>query len=150
MGSQQDDSVLAVRRTQRSCRRTKVQEAVVFSFAEETQVVNRMRKLFAEDGFQQAIVEVYCDSKSESTLVKIIVCLRRLKGVDTSRQVIGEMIAELVFKVVRSEKAYQAENITKVTTGRMLQADKELFKDGLVFDDDDDDQEFDIIKDFGC
>lgn len=111
-----------------SHRRTKVQEAVVFSFAEETQVVNRMRKLFAEDGFQQAIVEVYCDSKSESTLVKIIVCLRRLKGVDTSRQVIGEMIAELVFKVVRSEKAYQAENITKVTTGRMLQADKELFK----------------------
>ena len=97
-----------------SHRRTKVQEAVVFSFA--------------EDGFQQAIVEVYCDSKSESTLVKIIVCLRRLKGVDTSRQVIGEMIAELVFKVVRSEKAYQAENITKVTTGRMLQADKELFK----------------------
>ncbi|KAG7565052.1 Zinc finger CCHC-type [Arabidopsis suecica] len=108
--------------------RTEVQEAVGFSFAEETEVANMMRKLFAEDGFQQAIVEVYCDFKSETTLVKITICQRGLKGFDTRRQFIEEMIAELVIKVVKSEKAYQAGSFTKVTIGRMLQADMELLK----------------------
>lgn len=87
-----------------------------------------MRKLFAEVGFQQAIVEVYCGSKSETTLVKIKIWLRGLKGFDTIRQFIGEMIAELVIKVVKSEKPFQAGNFTKVTTRRMLQADMELLK----------------------
>lgn len=109
--------------------RTGVQEAVGFSFAEDTKVINRLRKLFAEVGFQQAIVEVCCDdSKSESTLVKITVFLRRLKEIDATRQVIRELIAKLVVKVVKSEKAYQAENFTKVTTVRMLQAEMELLK----------------------
>lgn len=36
-------------------------------------------------------------------------------------QVIGNMIADLVIKVFKSEKAYQTENFTKATTCRMLQ-----------------------------
>ncbi|CAL9220394.1 unnamed protein product [Arabidopsis halleri] len=129
MGSQQEESELAVNWTQRNCRKIlQVQEAVGFSFAEETEVVNMMRKLFAEVGFKQAIVEVYCGSKSETTLVKITIWIRGLKGFDTIRQFIGEMIAELVIKVVKSENAYQVGNFTKVTTGRMLQADMELLK----------------------
>lgn len=91
----------------------------------EAEIARRLKGLFVENGCQQVYVEVCCDSRSKTSLLKIT----WTKNIVTGMQLTRDVIAAMVKKSVKRKVAYhQAEFFTKELLGRKLPTVLKLLK----------------------